>query len=211
MIEIGFAAPALERCPHREEQNVTNRQTTAPPAPLDNDQKIDQSIAYMLRHLNQALSATQLASRAGFSVSHYFAVFKRRTGGSPIDYFIGLRMGKACRLLVETTLPVKDIAAQLGYNDPFYFSRVFKSVNALAPRAYRTTRRTAALEWTSPPCGHRIVHATHSFLHSHADGCYDSQETQNKRPLPVMEASPARRTRRCDGQVLCDQLPIKKP
>jgi len=211
MIEIGFPAPWSERCPHYAEQWAAHPPATAPPAPLDNDQKIDQSIAYMLKHLNQPLNATQLASRAGFSVSHYFAVFKRRTGCSPIDYFIGLRMGQACRLLVETTLPVKDVAAQLGYDDPFYFSRVFKSVNAVAPTAYRTTRRAAALEGPSPSCGQRIVHANHSFLHSHADGSHDSQETKNKNPLLVMDALRARQTRRCDGQGLCDQRLSKNP
>jgi AraC-like DNA-binding protein len=189
MIEIGIPAPWSERRTYHEERIPSERQAAPPSAPLDNDQKIDQSIAYMLNHLNQPLNATRLASLAGFSVSHYFAVFKRRTGSSPIDYFIGLRMGKACRLLVETRSPVKDIAAQLGYDDPFYFSRVFKSVNALAPTAYRTARRAATLELLEGTGCQRIVHANHSFLHSHADGTYDSQENENKDPLLVVDSS----------------------
>jgi AraC-like DNA-binding protein len=55
-------------------------------------------------------------------------------------------MGHASRLLAESTLPVNDIAAQLGYDDPFYFSRLFKSVHAVAPTEYRMTRRAAAQE-----------------------------------------------------------------
>ena len=81
---------------------------------------------------------------AHVSASHYFALFKGRMRCSPIDFFIRLRMNRAGRLLVESSLPVKDIAAQLGYDDPFYFSRLFKSVHAVAPTEYRTNCRGGA-------------------------------------------------------------------
>jgi transcriptional regulator GlxA family with amidase domain len=113
-------------------------------AALDNGQKIQDSIAYMLDHLNQPLKVHQLASLARVSASHYFALFKGRMRCSPIDFFIRLRMNRACRLLAESSLPVKDIAAQLGYDDPFYFSRLFKSVHAVAPTEYRTSRCAGA-------------------------------------------------------------------
>ncbi len=99
--------------------------------------KIGQSISYMLRHLDQPLQVATLASRANISPSHFFALFKRQVGCAPIDYFIRLRMQRACRLLDETGMSVKEIAATLGYEDPFYFSRIFKSVNRVAPSAYR--------------------------------------------------------------------------
>jgi transcriptional regulator GlxA family with amidase domain len=99
--------------------------------------KIDQSILYMKEHLDRPLQASTLASRANVSLSHYFALFKRRTGATPIDYFIQLRMERACELLKQTPLAIKEIAAALGYEDPFYFSRVFKSVTTVAPREYR--------------------------------------------------------------------------
>jgi AraC-like DNA-binding protein len=49
-------------------------------------------------------------------------------------------MNYAARLLETTSLNVKEIADVLGYDDPFYFSRLFKSVNGLAPREYRKSR-----------------------------------------------------------------------
>jgi len=58
-------------------------------------------------------------------------------GGTPIDYFIKLRMEHARRLLAETSWSVKEVAATLGYEDPLYFSRVFKSVNSAPPSHYR--------------------------------------------------------------------------
>jgi len=112
--------------------------------------KIEQSIAYMRRHLNEPLQVAELAQTAHTSPSHFFVLFKRWAGSSPIDYFIRLRMEQACQMLAATTLSVKEVAAQLGYHDPFYFSRVFKSVNGIAPSDYRqTTRRFAQTNGTA--------------------------------------------------------------
>jgi AraC-like DNA-binding protein len=105
--------------------------------------KIEQSIAYMLRHLDEQLQVATLAARASISPSHFFALFKRRTGCAPIDCFIRLRMQHACHLLDETVMSVKEVAATLGYDDPFYFSRIFKSVNHVAPSEYRLLKNGA--------------------------------------------------------------------
>jgi AraC-like DNA-binding protein len=106
-------------------------------------QKIEQSIAYMLQHLDEPLQVATLAAQANISASHFFALFKRQTGCAPIDCFIRLRMQHACRLLDETGLSVKEVAATLGYDDPFYFSRIFKTVNHVAPSEYRLLRNGA--------------------------------------------------------------------
>jgi AraC-like DNA-binding protein len=105
--------------------------------------KIEQSIAYMLRHLYEPLQVATLAAQANISASHFFALFKRRIGCAPIDCFIRLRMQHACHLLDETMLSVKEVAATLGYDDPFYFSRIFKSVNHVAPSEYRLLKNGA--------------------------------------------------------------------
>jgi len=105
--------------------------------------KIEESIAYMLRHLDEPLQVATLAARASISPSHFFALFKRQIGCAPIDYFIRLRMQEACRLLDQTSLSVKEVAATLGYDDPFYFSRIFKSVNQVAPSEYRLLKNGA--------------------------------------------------------------------
>jgi AraC-like DNA-binding protein len=101
------------------------------------DRKIGQAIAYMMQHLNKQLQVAKLAALVNISPSHFFALFKRRTGCAPIDFFIRLRMQHACQLLDGTSLNVKEVAAVLGYDDPFYFSRTFKAVNHVAPSEYR--------------------------------------------------------------------------
>src|ERR1017187_944846 len=110
---------------------------TRPRARSEGARKIEQSIRYMMEHLNQPLQVAKLAETAHTSPSHFFVLFKRWVGLSPIDYFIRLRMRRACRLLAATSMSVKEVAAVLGYDDPFYFSRVFKSVNGTPPTDYR--------------------------------------------------------------------------
>jgi transcriptional regulator GlxA family with amidase domain len=105
--------------------------------------RIDQSITYMAQHLDKPLQVATLAAQANVSPSHFFALFRRRIGSAPMDYFTRLRMQCACRMLERTSLSVKEVASALGYDDPFYFSRVFKSVNQMAPSNYRTAQQEA--------------------------------------------------------------------
>jgi AraC-like DNA-binding protein len=95
----------------------------------------------MLQHQHEPLQVANLASVANICPSHYFAVFKQLTGFTPMAFFIRLRMRQACRLLDTTRWSVKEVAAVLGYDDQFYFSRLFKSVNGLPPTNYRASRR----------------------------------------------------------------------
>jgi transcriptional regulator GlxA family with amidase domain len=106
-------------------------------AASENAGRIGRSIAYMVQHLNRPLQVSTLAAQASISTSHFFALFKRQMGTAPIDFFIRLRMNHARDLLDSTRSSVKEIAATMGYDDPFYFSRVFKSVHQVAPAEYR--------------------------------------------------------------------------
>lgn len=113
--------------------------------------KIDQSINYMRQNLDKPLQASMLAALVNISPSHFFALFKHHTGCAPIDYFTRLRMQCASRLLNSTSSSVKEIADALGYPDPFYFSRVFKSVNRIAPSKYRVQQKDL-------PAGNGYIH-----------------------------------------------------
>ena len=108
--------------------------------------RIQQCIAFMSQHLDQPLQVATLAAQASTSPSHFFLLFKRFTGSPPMDYFIRLRMQRACQLLARGRLPVKEVAAAVGYEDPFYFSRAFKCVHRVAPTEYRTRAQTAGTD-----------------------------------------------------------------
>jgi len=138
----------------------TPDQSSRAPSPVRHDvqtaEKIEHTISYMMDHLDQPLQVATLAAMACVSPSHYFALFKRRTGSAPMDYFTRLRMEQARRLLDSSSRSVKEVAAALGYDDPFYFSRVFKSVNQVAPSYYRQQQSARLLPVSgvkeNPPC-----------------------------------------------------------
>ncbi len=95
------------------------------------------SLQFMREHLTRPLSLRELAQRAGISSSRFSALFKEQTGVSPIDHHIRLRMQAACHLLDTTAMSIKEIAVHLGYEDPYYFSRIFRKVSGSSPLAYR--------------------------------------------------------------------------
>ena len=107
----------------------------------DTCQKIAATLAHMKQHLDQPLRLDTLAALAGLSRSRYSALFKELTGFPPMDYFIRLRIHCACQWLDTTDGSVKNIALRLGYEDPLYFSRVFRSVTELSPMEYRRARK----------------------------------------------------------------------
>lgn len=56
-------------------------------------------------------------------------------------YFIQLRMRLACRLLDLSGKPIKTVAMETGYRDPYYFSRVFKKSMGISPEKYRDIKK----------------------------------------------------------------------
>jgi AraC-like DNA-binding protein len=72
---------------------------------------------------------------------HFASLFRHQTGMAPIEYFIHLRIRGACRLLDTTTLTVREIGYRVGYEDPYYFSRMFRKLMGLSPRQYRELRK----------------------------------------------------------------------
>ncbi len=103
------------------------------------DQKIERCIAHILGHLNERVKVVELAQMVNLSSAHFTALFKQKTGHPPINFIIRLRMHQACHLLKINNLSVREIAATLGYKDPFFFSRQFKLINGVAPKNYRMT------------------------------------------------------------------------
>ena len=75
------------------------------------------------------------------SASHFSSLFRKATGMSPMDYFIHLKLQKACLLLYSSDTKIKKIAHTIGYDDPYYFSRLFKKYLNISPDQYRVLRR----------------------------------------------------------------------
>jgi transcriptional regulator GlxA family with amidase domain len=94
--------------------------------------------AYMRQHLERPVRLDELARMANLSVSHFSAIFRKEFGFSPLDYLIRTRIRRACELLDTTGSSLKEIAEAVGFSDPLYFSRVFRTIHGVSPSQYRS-------------------------------------------------------------------------
>lgn len=88
-----------------------------------------------------SLDVAGMARHYGFSTFHFIRRYKELTGLSPLQHFLHLRMGRACRLLDSTDRTIQSLAEELGYDDAHYFSRVFRKMTGMSPREYREGKR----------------------------------------------------------------------
>jgi len=93
--------------------------------------------AQMQKNLGGELDLDALASTANLSKFHFIRRFKEHTGHAPIQRFIQMKMQRACELLDSTDKAIKVIAGEVGYQDAFYFSRIFKRTIGVSPQKYR--------------------------------------------------------------------------
>ncbi len=103
----------------------------------DAAQRVVRTIQFMRAHLHRQVSLTELAAAGGWSHSHFSAMFKAQTNSAPLVFFTRLRLQRACELLKTTDDSVAQVAAVMGYEDPFYFSRLFSQHQGLSPKEYR--------------------------------------------------------------------------
>ena len=94
---------------------------------------VDSAILFMQQHINENISLTDLSKHYNYSVSRFSNLFKQKTGYAPIDYFLQMKMQRACQQLDLTNQSVKEIAFGMGFDDPYYFSRLFSKVMGISP------------------------------------------------------------------------------
>lgn len=101
--------------------------------------KLRRTIAYIQDHLEQTLSLPTLAAVAQMSPAHFARLFKQATGRTPHQYVITCRMAYAKRLLVETNMPLSQIAPRVGCADQSHFTALFRKHVSMTPQVYRNT------------------------------------------------------------------------
>ncbi len=110
--------------------------------PLD---QISKLLGYLERHYAEPLTIDDLTKVARMSQSSLFRVFRHLMGRSPVDYLIGLRIGKAAQLLLREPLRISEVSEAVGFADSNYFSRQFHHVMGTSPRDYRRRAPAARL------------------------------------------------------------------
>ena len=98
---------------------------------------IIEAINTIEKNLCRELSISGLASSAKLSVSRFRALFTRVTGVSPIQYRNRTRMEYARDLLLSGEFNVSEAANTIGYDNVFYFSRLFKKIIGTTPASFK--------------------------------------------------------------------------
>jgi two-component system response regulator YesN len=105
---------------------------------------IRQAKAYIDAHYSDPnISLSEIAAYVNLSPSHFSSVFSHETGETFKEYLTGIRIKKAKELLRTTALKTFEISYQIGYNDPHYFSHVFKKNTNVSPKNFRLQVQTA--------------------------------------------------------------------
>ena len=128
-ILLEFLALAIEAANEK-----TSKRFRAPDSP--DRVYIDRAIQFI--HYNYAtIRVRDIVKYIGFTRSYFTSLFKKRTGQSPQEYLMQYRLKIACQQLTETALPVREIAAQVGYENQMTFSKIFKNAYGISPTEYR--------------------------------------------------------------------------
>jgi AraC-like DNA-binding protein len=110
-------------------------------ASTDKTDVIDSAILYMQQHIGENISLNDLSRHYNYSTSRFSNLFKQKTGYAPIDYFIQMKMQKASQHLDFSDKSIKEIALNMGFDDPYYFSRRFRKIIGVSPTKYRSIKK----------------------------------------------------------------------
>jgi AraC-like DNA-binding protein len=99
------------------------------------------ALAYIERNLQKPLTNKDICSQTGFSLTHFNRLFRQHAGMAPMSYLISQRVTWAKRLLTNTSLSIKQVAATIGYENQLYFSALFKKHAGISPKEYRAVAR----------------------------------------------------------------------
>ena len=103
----------------------------------DIQEQIERAAAYFNENYNTKISIDDYAESLHISTNWFIHNFKQYAGMSPAQYILSLRMVNAQSLLERTTYNIKEISEIVGYENPLYFSRVFKKEIGKSPTQYR--------------------------------------------------------------------------
>lgn len=103
-----------------------------------NQKVLNTALQYMEEHfMEDSITLNRVASEANISANHFSALFSQEMGQTFIEYLTSLRMQRAKELLCCTDKRSGEIALEIGYKDPHYFSFLFKKTQGCTPSEYR--------------------------------------------------------------------------
>src|SRR5690606_16585529 len=101
--------------------------------------RLDGVIGYIEKNYAQPISEHDVARDCGMSAFEFSRAFRAAHGVTFRDYLSDCRLMQSKRLLGIAQVPVSDVAAMAGFNDPSYFARLFRKRTGTSPSAYRAS------------------------------------------------------------------------
>lgn len=106
-------------------------------ATVPRDERLEQAVNLFAINVPNRISVSRIAASCHVSPATLGRLFRQEFGRSPQAYFRDLRMQTARGLLADPAMPVKHVAAQVGFSDVFSFSREFRKAEGISPREFR--------------------------------------------------------------------------
>lgn len=98
---------------------------------------VDAIVTFMNENYMQPISLARISENAYLSPVYISRVFKELMGEAPINYLIRVRLAKACEMMQQVPdVSIRQVAAAVGYEDAYYFSKLFKKHYGVSPREY---------------------------------------------------------------------------
>jgi len=98
---------------------------------------IDKAMLYFSEHYNENICVEDYATKHHMSTSWFIRNFKQYTGSTPMQYILSKRIYNAEALLQNEQYNITEISTIIGYENPLYFSRIFKKAKGISPSEYR--------------------------------------------------------------------------
>lgn len=104
------------------------------------DKIVEAAKEYVRENYGEKLTLAAIASKIGISQGYLSSVFKKQTGGNLNDYINQMKIEKAKELLEKHEYMMYEISDMLGFENPYYFSKVFKKLTGITPSKYEMHR-----------------------------------------------------------------------
>lgn len=100
--------------------------------------KLSPVFSYIAQNVDKQISLHALAELVGLTPQYFCSLFKKATSQTPVEYINLIKLRHAKALLLQTELPVREIAHRVGVEDPSYFCALFKRYEHMTPMSFRT-------------------------------------------------------------------------
>ena len=119
---------------------MAREQALAPRREASAGEVVENVMLYLRQNYDRQIDFAAVAEAQAVSAPYLSKLFHDHAGTSPSRYLTDLRMQKAKKLLLDSQLSIKEIAARVGYPDPFHFSQSFKNAVGMSPAQFRDRR-----------------------------------------------------------------------